>query len=101
LETIGQLAFALGVAPSAFFEGVPPPEEDMPPAPVQRVMTLLERQPRDVQTLAESLVNAVIRDARTKAVPALDGRPVASASQAPKRLSKAKPFGRASTRKRT
>jgi HTH-type transcriptional regulator, cell division transcriptional repressor len=101
LDTVEQLAAALGVAPTAFFEGVPPPEENAPSSPLRRVMTLLEQQPDEVLTLAEKVVNAVVRGTRTTAAPASEGRTGASVNKGLKQLGKSKRPHTARTRRRT
>lgn len=61
LDTLQRLSEAFGVPAAALFEGAPAPSERPLAAPIRRVATLLETQPSDVLTLAESVVTAVVR----------------------------------------
>jgi transcriptional regulator with XRE-family HTH domain len=61
LTTLEHIAQALGVAPVAFLEGVAAPATSPRPAPLRRVVTLLEREPEALIFIAEDAVSAVIR----------------------------------------
>jgi len=64
LRTIELLAIALGVAPTAFFEGAPEARSNPVPVVVRRMVALIESLPDDAQLLAEGVLSGLVRAVR-------------------------------------
>jgi len=82
LATIEAIANALGVSVFSLFEGHTPPPKYVIPPPMRRMMTLLERQPSEFLTLAEGVVNGLVKASRQR-----DGDEVPHAAPSPSRHS--------------
>jgi transcriptional regulator with XRE-family HTH domain len=65
LETIERLAKAFAVSPAVFLDKTPVVTEPKAAQPLRRIVTMLERQPEEVQRLAEQAVGIVVRAAGT------------------------------------
>jgi transcriptional regulator with XRE-family HTH domain len=76
LRTIELLAVALGVAPSAFFEGVTPPSARtaVKPIAMRRIVAQLETLPADTLALADGVLTGLVRAMRQNKAQAAERR---------------------------